>query len=315
MGPRETGRLRAADGRLRAWLRILVVVVLFVLATTAAAAVGNLVGPLAARFTASGVAVLVVTAVLFAVFARRLDRRRVRSYGLAIDGRWWLDLVVGAVIGLLVGGVALLWFLAAGYAQITEVFSAGTEEALWTGLLAAVVFLVAVAVWEELVFRGYVMSNAAEALVATRRPANAVILAWLISIPLFAVGHFGQFLGSEAGVVLAFAFFVFAGALLGLAYAFTGQLGLPIGIHLTVNLGMTRIFPVAPPEETEPIAVVYRVALDGPGWIVGVGGMAQIAGIGVALAALWLWVKVRPGAIAVDEAIAVRSDDEWVTAS
>jgi multidrug efflux pump subunit AcrB len=108
--------LRAPDGRLRAWLRITLAVLAFLVAGALTGSVGLLFDSLAVAIAVAGLSSGIVLVALFVWFARRLDRRPIRSYGLQIDRSWWLDLMVGAAIGVL---IALLTFagLVLGSAQ------------------------------------------------------------------------------------------------------------------------------------------------------------------------------------------------------
>ncbi|MFC7006867.1 CPBP family glutamic-type intramembrane protease [Halalkalicoccus salilacus] len=80
-----------------------------------------------------------------------------------------------------------------------------------------------IAVVEELVFRGYVLTNALEGLdlrgVST---TTTIVGAWSVSGLLFAFVH-------PAPTLVAGLHFLSSGLLLGLAYLVSGQLGLPIG--------------------------------------------------------------------------------------
>lgn len=206
-----------------------------------------------------------------------------------------------AVAGLASG----LVLVAGGWMQVTEVFSAGIRQGLWSGLLAGTVAFVATGVYEELMFRGYVISNAAEALTRRRPTRRAVLGAVAISAVVFAAVHPPAFFTSAAPMPLVIVFFLLMGAIFGLAYVYTGQLALPIGLHITVNLFGNYVSPsMAMPEEAEQLARVVRTTTDGPGWVVGEGGAAMVIATAVGGLLVWAWLQLRHRPLAVDLTIA-----------
>lgn len=303
-------RLRAGDGRLRAWLRILIVFVVVIVATTAASAVAFAFDRLAVQFAVSNVAGALVAVAVFVAAARWLDRRSVPSYGLSLDRRWWSDCAAGLVIGVASIGVVFLILVAGAVADVDQLGSAGTDEALWTGLVAATIAYIGVGVWEELIFRGYVITNAADPLSEARSPGRAWLWAVLISAVVFAAGHPAIFT-SQAPVLLAASMFLLMGGVLGAAYVLTGRLGLPIGLHIAFNLTGNRILPVTElPAEAERQSMVVRATLEGPGWLIGQGGLPSIAATALAGLAVLAWVRVRYGRLGIDRSLTTSTPDE-----
>jgi uncharacterized membrane protein len=95
-------RFRAADGRLHAWLRIpIMLVVVFVAVSVATLPRVWLEGPAAELTQAATMFILAIGS--FAWLTKRLDRRPISSYGLRNDRGWWTDLLAGLLIRLLVG--------------------------------------------------------------------------------------------------------------------------------------------------------------------------------------------------------------------
>lgn len=300
--------LRSDDGRLRAWLRITIVVVVVVVADAAVSVVALLFDAFAAQRAATGLVGALVAVGVLVVAIRRLDHRGVSGYGLNFDRTWWQDLAAGAAIGLTVPALAFGGMLLGGWMEVTEVLSAGTDEALWTGLAAATITYIGVGVYEELLFRGYFVSNAAEAFAVRRPPATAVLWAITVSTLVFAAVH-PAILTSQAPAWLAALFYLAMGAILGAAYAFTGRLGLPIGLHITFNLAGNHLFPLAaPPEEFERASVVFRAAADGPDWITGVGGAAMVVATLFGGALVYGWIRLRHRPVAIDPKVAQAED-------
>jgi len=297
-----SSRWRQDDGRLRVWLRILIVVVVMFIA------VGSTQTTILwlERTPALALhAVLVLALVIppFAWLTRRLDRRSIGSYGMGLDRGWWTDLGAGVAAGLLITAVYLLIVTLGGWAQITDVWTAGqAQPAVGTGVATAVLINVAVATWEELVFRGHLMSNAGEALARTRPPARAVVGAWVIATVLFAPLHANQLLHPDAAPTMALLWLAM-GALFGLAYAYTGRLGLPIGIHLAGNLSFGQLFGLSGDFHGE-LAAIVRLEVEGAGWLAGPGGLAQLIAVAVAYLAVWGWLRRRHAPVHIHDSIA-----------
>jgi membrane protease YdiL (CAAX protease family) len=131
----------------------------------------------------------------------------------------------------------------------------------------AIVITVGIAVVEELVFRGYVLPNAVEGL-DYRGLSQGVIIATALgfSALLFALMH-------PAPELVNGLHFLSAGILLGLAYLLSGQLGLPIGIHVGFNFVSAYVFPIA----VDPSVAVLPVTLHGPSWLAGHTGLIPLA--------------------------------------
>ena len=289
----SSSHLHAADGRLRPGLRIFVVVVVF-LAGMSLAAVPQLWLDGAVATLLQAALTLPLAIGIFLILAPRLDRRPIRSYGMRVDRAWWADLLAGIVIGAGVIATALLVLLGGGWAQIDEVWSAGTAQpVVGAALLASLLLAITVGLGEELVFRGYVITNLAEVGAARRSEPMAVLGAVLLSIPIFATPHvFRIDAPGTAPAGLALLHLVAMGALFGLAYATTGRLGLPLGIHIAHHLGVVSIVGMRG-EFSGGSATILRISTEGPSALVGVSGGAQLVGVAVGFVGLWIWLRVR----------------------
>ena len=195
--------------------------------------VGNAVG------TAAGT-VLVVALVALAGVA--LDRRRLRDYGLGIDRDWWLDLGFGLLLGALLLTLVFAVEYAAGWVAVRETFRTAGPLPFPTAFLAAVVLFLGVGVTEELLLRGYVLTNLAEG-VGVLGGRAAVGLATLGSSALFGVLHAANPNATPVSTVAV----GLAGVMLALGYVLTGDLAIPIGLHVTWNLfqGPVYGYPVS----------------------------------------------------------------------
>jgi len=239
--------LLTPTGRPRAPWRLLALVVAAIVANVAvgvvAIAAGLALDPTGATgpglAAALGVVVgngVVLTAVAL-LAARYLDRRTLGDLGCRLDGRWRADLAAGGAIGAWLVGTGYVAGLAAGVYDPTVAPGApsGYPLAGWLAVLAAA--MVAVGVYEEVLLRGYVLTNLAEGLTAFFGGRAAVGGAVGVSSLAFGLLH-GV---NPSATALSLATITLAGFMLGLGYVCTGSLGLPVGIHVTWNLSQVLL--------------------------------------------------------------------------
>ena len=229
-----------------------------------------------------------VFAALLVGWARYVDRRPLSTYGVVASGRWVLDLAVG-VAAVVVGHVA--WYALGARVGWTRVAAAGgTPDASLVLGLGAVLVALAVNVWvQETVYFAVVLETAAEGFgsrgLSVRR---AVLGGWLVSVVFFWGIH-----GSSMERPELFA----AGAIFGLLYVLSGELALPIGVHLGVNYAGAALF--APASAPPDAATVFRVTEAVPG-ILGAASAARLPQLLVALLLAAAWLRWRRGEVAVD---------------
>jgi len=234
--------LRTPAGRLRAAWRLLVVAIGFLLVTLAvtvgALTLGIAVDPTRASGAAlaGAIAVLVATGAavtaLVLVAGRYLDHRLLADLGWRFGRADATDLAAGLVVGAGLVGAAYGVGVALGVYRpaVAPAAPSGFPVVAWLGLLA--VTMVAVGVYEELLLRGYVLTNLAEGCTAVLDRRGAVAAAVGVSSAAFGVLHGVNPSASR----LSLATITLAGVMLGVAYVTTGSLSFPIGIHIAWNL-------------------------------------------------------------------------------
>lgn len=236
----ETSLLRVPSGRLRTPWRLFLATVFFALVSVAGtlavvAAVRMFFGlgvgdpvVLVGSVVASGIAV----ALGVAVAARVLDRRSFPELGVAFDAGWRRDLGVGVALGgVLVAGPYLAG-VALGVYRPRLAPAAPEGLSVLGGFALVTVLMCVVGVYEELLFRGYILTNLAEGLTVRLGGRPAVVGAVALSSLGFAAVH-----GSNPNMNgLGVGTIAVAGAALGLGYALTGRLALPVGFHTAWNL-------------------------------------------------------------------------------
>ena len=192
----------------------------------------------------SGFAGLISALLSVWLAARFLDRRRVRDLGLRLDRGWWLDLAFGMALGAALMTVIFGAELALGWVSVGGTLKTpGTGAPFVLALLFPAATFLCVGFYEELMHRGYLLTNAAEGLAGAVGPRAAVVLAWVLSSAFFGYLH-----AQNPNATFLSTFNIsLAGMLLGFGYVLTGELAIPIGLHLTWNFfqGAVYGFPVS----------------------------------------------------------------------
>jgi hypothetical protein len=188
--------------------------------------------------------VVAVAALLGVALAGRvLDRRRFVDFGFYVGPDWWRDLGFGLLLGALLQTVVFGVEIGAGWVEIRAVASLGSQFLVSVG--GSLVAFVLVGFYEELLVRGYLLKNLLEGLTGFG-PVDlrmGAALATLLSAGVFGVAH----AGNPAATPVSVAAITLAGVMFGVAYLLTGELALPIGLHVTWNLfeGPVYGFPVS----------------------------------------------------------------------
>jgi membrane protease YdiL (CAAX protease family) len=247
---------------------------------------------------AGTVQVLVVLAAVWLV-GRFLDRRRFRDFGFSLDRRWWEDLGFGLLLGALLMTAVFVAEWSLGWVRVSGVFRTTVPgEPFPRAILLPALLFLGVGLLEELLARGYLLRNVAEGL-AFRRLGGArggLVLACLISSALFALGHADNPNATWVSAVNIF----FAGILLALGLMITGELAIPIGLHITWNFFQASVFGFPVSGVSRFRTTVIATEQSGPEvWTGGpFGPEAGLIGLlAMALGALLIvaWVRWRRG--------------------
>jgi membrane protease YdiL (CAAX protease family) len=314
--------LNGRERRLRAPWRLLVGLVAFAVlaavagvATTALLAADAFAGPVLSGLYATG-RYLAFTAVLLAGLlgiSYVVDRRHPTDLGLRLDRQWWRDCAFGLALGVALPAVIFLVERAAGWVTVTGLFRTDPEALLSVGpatpvpvaLALVVLFFVGVSLFEEVLVRGYLMTNLAEGLDGWWRldHRHAVGLAVLATAAVFGVLH----ATNPSATALSVTNISLFGVLLGLGYGLTDRLAVPVGMHLTWNatVGAGFGFPVS--GITVSVTVV-ETATTGPDLYTGgafgpEGGLVALVALVVGLGLLGWWVRREYGRLALDPGV------------
>lgn len=184
-----------------------------------------------------GIATLVGMMFSVGVTGHFLDRRPLGDFGFHFNLGWLLDLGFGLALGavLMMGIFAIEW--AAGW--ITPAVGVKPDIIFAIDILAQLVLFLCVGIYEELLTRSYLLINLAEGLnFRFVGPRVALVTAWILTSLLFGLGHAGN---PNASIISNLSI-ALAGIFLGLGYVLTGELSIPIGLHITWNLFQGTVF-------------------------------------------------------------------------
>lgn len=254
-----------------------------------------------------GVAGLIGALLSVWLAGRFLDRRSFADFGFHLNGGWWLDLFFGMALGALLMTAVFLAELGLAWVTVTGAFESLVPGApFWLAILVPAALFLCVGFNEELISRGYQLRNAAEGLnLPGVGPRNAVLLAWVLSSAFFGYLH----ATNPNATLLSTINVALAGLMLGCGYVLTGELAIPIGLHITWNFfqGAVYGFPVSGLR----VGGATFLSLDQGGpdlWTGGpfgpegglLGPAAMISGVFLTI----LWVRLRRGRVGVHIPIA-----------
>jgi uncharacterized protein len=295
------------QARLRAGLRILIQLIIFFILMKSLAALLSV----PSEFTENlpvwiflSVAAVRLFRVLISVWlsGRYLDHRAFADFGLRLNKIWWQDLGFGLGLGALLIGSVFLIELAAGWITISDTFyTANNEQSFMLKFIVFAILFVCVGFSEELMYRGYHLTNFAEGFnTKAISPKYSLGIAVFLSSVLFGIFHLGS---PDATLISIFIIFTIA-ILFGLAYVLTGRLAIPIGVHIAWNLFQGNVFgfPVSGTTFSADTVTFFSIQQSGPDlWTGGAfGPEGGLLGLLVIIAGIFFmvgWVRFRYGSL------------------
>jgi membrane protease YdiL (CAAX protease family) len=298
----------APQQRVRAMWRLLGFGLLFVVGTlilgtlfglAAVLAAGGQVDLAATPFLLAGAAAALLACLASVWLAGRfLDRRSFADFGFHLGPAWWRDLAFGLALGALLMTGIFLAERAAGWVTIVGAFQTSTSgQPFGLAILSPLLLYLCVGIYEELIARGYLLRNLAEGLhLPALGPHRALLLAWALSSALFGLGH----AGNPNATLVSTLSLMLAGLFLGLGYLLTGELAIPIGLHITWTFFQGNVFGFPVSGTSVRQATFLAIEQGGPElWTGGAfGPEAGLIGILALLAGsllIVLWVRRSRG--------------------
>ncbi len=256
--------VNSETGLLRAGWRIFLFIALFMGITA--------VGMFTVRWILGGLprlspqqwTVMAVTSTLAVYIARKyLDKQTFTSLGLKVDRYAVLDVISGIVNSALVMAAVFFMMLSFGLIEFhgftwwsdSVNVEVGFQLAVVPVALVVIYKLAIVAWWEELVFRGYFFQN----LIA----GMGLLWAIIVSSLVFGLTH----LMNPESTILGGLLIALITPQLIYAYLKTGQLWLPMGLHLGWNFFQASIFGFAASGQDSPSMISQSPV--GPEWLSG----------------------------------------------
>ncbi len=297
------------ERRVRALWRLITLVVVLSGAGLAVRATGLLPERGTREFYVVGSAVRALLALVVVwLVGWLIDRRRFRDFGFALNRQWWADLGFGLLLGaLLMTGVFLTeWGL--GWVELSGVLRTTVPgQPFGRAILMPAVLFLGVGIVEELLARGYLLRNTAEGL-AFRWVGGArggLITACVVSSVLFALGHADNPNATWVSTVNI----AFAGVLLALGFLLTGQLAIPIGLHITWNFFQGSVFGFPVSGMSDFRTTVLATEQTGPElWTGGAfgpeAGLVGLLAMLLGAALIVLWVRQTRGAVRLATSLA-----------
>jgi uncharacterized protein len=260
---------------------------------------------------ASGIAGLAGAMLSVWLAGRFLDKRAFSDFGFHLGAGWWLDLLFGIFLGGLLMSIIFSVELGLGWVGVVGAFETfGTGVSFLPSMLLPVVMYLCVGIYEETVFRGYQLKNGAEGLnYPALGPRGAVLVAWVLSSVFFGLLH----ANNPNASLISTLNIVLAGLMLGFGYVLSGELAIPIGLHIAWNFfqGAVYGFPVSGFGPFGATFVATRP--EGPDlWTGGPfgpeAGLLAPPAMLLGLLLIALWTRLRTGKISLHSPLAEGPD-------
>ncbi len=226
------------------------------------------------------------TVVFFSVFAlQKVVGINSKSTLFPFKDGWWKKLLYGFLLAagimtlLFVVEVAVGWLLVDGWNWQKLSLDAWLRN-LWLAILVNTF----VAVGEEVMFRGYLLTGLEK---AWGKWIGLLVMAILFALPhLFVEG------AQESNWFLFTVLLALPGLMLGWAYLQSRSLWLPIGIHFGWNFFQDEMLNLVGEDKQNLVGAITQQ--QGPEWFMGTSygievGVAGILAVILVLSGIWIW--------------------------
>lgn len=222
------------EARLRAGWRLLAFMVITILAVLPVIII-SVEAQLPEIYSALAWKIIVIGTIIFT--ALKIDKRSLSSLGLAIDKKWMLEVAVGTFIAALAMVFIFLLLLGSGWIEVTNY--GWSKSGFYMGFMVFLFHMILVGIWEEMAFRGYFITNAAEGIQSKKISEQmACFIAVAITAFLFGFVHLNNPSAGWSSTINI----MLAGVVLAIPFIITGQLALSIGLHFGWNFFQGGVF-------------------------------------------------------------------------
>ena len=239
---------------------------------------------------------------------RFFDRRPFSDFGFRITSDWWKDFWFGIGLGGILITAIFFLELAAGWVRPVRFLVTNIPNlSFLPAILIPLIIFIMVGFYEELLSRGYQLTNLAEGLTGKYiKPETAILLACLISSAFFGLFHAfnpNATLFSTLNICLA-------GIFLATGFLLTGELAIPIGLHISWNFFQGNVFGFPVSGADFRSATLIQIQQSGPPWLTGgafgpEGGFLGILSNLLGILLIIFWVKERTGHVRLHKAISL----------
>ncbi|MFC2136346.1 lysostaphin resistance A-like protein, partial [Bacteroidota bacterium] len=292
------------EARLRAMWRIAIVIVLLMIFMILFAIIDSLFDDLLPRGTlAKEESILFPLEMTLSFFlsiwitSKYFDKRKLADIGLKINLSWWKDFGFGLLLGAILHSVIFLTQFLAGWIEI---------KGIYENSLSGFSFIAGIGLWlftficagisEDLFNRGYLLKNISESI-RTNNSGNIKPIIWAVVITslIFGLMHAGN---PNANIISTIGLII-AGLMYAVAYVYTGQLALPIGLHITWNFFEGCVFGSPVSGSATDITIIASQQI-GPEIMTGgafgpEAGLVGIASRFLGILLIFLWIKSTRG--------------------
>jgi membrane protease YdiL (CAAX protease family) len=236
-------------------------------------------------------------------FGRFIDRRTFADFGFHFKRAWWIDFAFGLALGASLMCLIFLAELACGWITIRGYFVV-SNGSFGLEIANMALFFLAVGIREEMAMRASLLRTMAEGL-NKKSARGALIAAYAISSVLFGLLH----LANPDATWVSTANIMLAGVFLGLGLVLTGEMAIPIGLHIAWNFFQGNVFGF-PVSGNNAGVTFIAIQQGGPVLITGgafgpEAGLVGIAAILLGAGLILAWVRVRRGQARLQTSLAV----------
>ncbi len=242
------------------------------------------------------------------ISVRFFNREKFSLSSFCFSKVWWTDFFFGCVLGVVLNAAVFLveWFL--GWISIKQLFFNDVAQFPFAVVLCiGLVNFLLVALFEELLARGYPLRNFAQGFnIAPLGPQRAILLCWLLTSLVFGFGHYAN----PHVTLLELISISVAGLMIGLGYILTGSLSFSIGLHTAWNFAQGNIFGFSVAGQSlSKSASLLALQQKGPdlwtGGIVGPnGGLVSICAFLFGILSILFYVRLRYGKVTLSTSLA-----------
>lgn len=243
---------------------------------------------------------------------RAVDRRPLSELGLTPRSGYLLDLVFGVVLGAACMSAIAAVEIALGWGAYTRRHDDGIELLSSASSYGSVILIfAAVAIIEEVIFRGYPLHNLCGGLRVPGAPRGfTAAIATLLTSIAFGVAHAGN--PHVSG--MAVAFIAFGGIFLATGLLFSGDLAIPIGAHFGWNFFQNFFGMQVSGQQFESASFFLREEL-GPDMMTGgtfgpEAGLEGLLGMVLGTILTLSWLRVRSGRLRLHRRFGEAEDRE-----